>query len=135
MTMQSALNSTDEALAALVIEVAGKQDALTAGTVPGGFPTLQDGVVRAIKGVSPVGVAVDVNHVEVFLDQTQLASNAALAALEAEVDGKQDTLTAGTGALAHEKLLEANTIKSLLPGENVTLASTGACALARASTR
>jgi hypothetical protein len=124
MTTQSALNSTDEALAALTVEVAAL-DALTAGTVPDGFPMLQGGIVRAIKGISPIGVAVDVNHVEVFLDQTQLASTAALAALEAEVDGKQDMLTAGTGAQAHEKLLEATTIKSLVAGENVTLSSTG----------
>jgi hypothetical protein len=86
---------------------------------------LQDGVVRAIKGLSPVKVAVDTSHVEVFLDQSQLASTAALAALETEVDGKQPLLSAGTGFLYHEKLLEGTALKSLTAGENITLVSTG----------
>jgi hypothetical protein len=67
---QSAVNSTDEALAALVIEVAGKQDGLTAGTVQDGFQMLQDGVVRAIKGTPPVRVTADASHVEVAMDET-----------------------------------------------------------------
>jgi hypothetical protein len=123
--LQSAINSTDLALAALTVEVDGKQDQLTAGTVQGGFQMLQDGLVRAIKGISPVQVPVDTRHVEVYLDQTALASTAALAALETEVDGKQPLLSAGTGFVFHEKLLEANTIKSLTAGNNVTLTSTG----------
>jgi hypothetical protein len=61
------------AIGALADATAAKQDQLTAGTVPGGFQLLDQTtkVVRAIKGVSPIGVAVDTNQVEVFLDQTQ----------------------------------------------------------------
>jgi hypothetical protein len=59
-------------------------------------------------------------------DQSALTStDQALAALTVEVDGKQDALTAGTGLVFHERLLEANTIKSLTAGNNVTLTSTG----------
>jgi hypothetical protein len=52
-------------------------------------------------------------------DQSALnATDQALAALTVEVDGKQDALTAGTGLVFHERLLEANTVKSLTAGNN-----------------
>jgi hypothetical protein len=47
----------------------------------------------------------DASHVEVRLDQSELAATAALAALETEVDSKQPLLSAGTGLVFHEKLL------------------------------
>jgi hypothetical protein len=53
------------------------------------------------------------------------STDQALVDLAAQVDGKQDALSAGTGLVYHEKLLEANTIKSLTAGNNVTLTSTG----------
>ena len=255
---QSALDSTDQALAALTVEVAGKQPQLGVGSVEGGHPLLEDGAIKAILGTAPVQVTAAATHVEVAMDQsyfdaltatdqalaaltadvatkadqaaldatnavvatkadqaaldatnavvatkadqaaldveierldnvagqtgsnagniatlqsaasslfesvgeldTRVTSNAAaiatkadqsaldatnatvagkadqaslnstdqaLAALTVEVDGKQDALSAGTGLVFHERLLEANTIKSLTAGNNVTLVSTG----------
>jgi hypothetical protein len=56
----------------------------------------------------------------------QVESNSqAVTDLATQVDTKQDLLSAGTGFVFHEKLLEANTIKSLTAGANVTLVSTG----------
>jgi hypothetical protein len=108
--------------------------------------------IRAIKGISPVNVAVDTNHVEVWLDQSGLASipallavksiaesnnqaiadlmpqveanNQALTSLTAQVASKQAQLSAGTGMVVHQPILQANKIKSLTAGANVTLAST-----------
>jgi hypothetical protein len=45
--------------------------------VQGGFAMLDQNVVREIKGVSPVQVAVDASHVEVFLDQDALGAQSA----------------------------------------------------------
>jgi hypothetical protein len=144
-----------DAITSIADATAAKQDQLTAGTVQGGFSMLDQNtkVVRAIKGISPVNVAINQNHVEVFLDQSGLAStsallavksiaesnnqaladlmpqvesnNQALTALAPQVAGKQDQLTAGTGMIFHEKLLEGTKVKSLTPGSNVTLDSTG----------
>jgi hypothetical protein len=73
------VEGNSQALAALESQVAGKQGQLTAGTVQGGFQMLDptSRVVRAIKGVSPVQVAIDTNHVEVFLDQNALGAQSA----------------------------------------------------------
>jgi hypothetical protein len=79
----------------LAAEVAGKQGKLTPGTVFGGHQMLQNDVVRAIKGVGPVKVAVDTNHVEVWLAQSELAATPAIAALQADVGTKQSQLYAG----------------------------------------
>jgi hypothetical protein len=48
----------------------------------------------------------------------------AIKALPDATAAKQEQLTAGTGPQAHEKLLQHNTTKSLVAGENVTLSST-----------
>ena len=76
-----------------------KQNTLTAGTVQGGVMIMQDGIVRAMKGISPVWLAPDVNFVAIGVDLNNYATNTALAT-------KQNTLTAGTGLVFHEKLLE-----------------------------
>jgi hypothetical protein len=47
------------------------------------------------------------------------STDQALAALTVEVDGKQDGLSAGTGMAFHERLLEADKIKSLTAGNNL----------------
>jgi hypothetical protein len=52
------------------------------------------------------------------------ANNQALVDLAPQVEAKQDQLSAGTGMVFHEPLLEANTIKSLVAGNNVSLSST-----------
>jgi hypothetical protein len=90
---------------ALNVEMAGKQSQLTPGTVAGGHPMLQNGVVRAIKGAGPVKVAVDTNHVEVWLNQSELAATPAIAALQTSVAGKQSQLNAGDVAGGHPLLL------------------------------
>jgi hypothetical protein len=97
--------------------LAGKQNTLTAGTVSGGYNILQDGVVRAMKAISPIWLAPDTNHLEIGIDLTNYATNTALAT-------KQNTLTAGTGLVFHEKLLEGTKVKSLVAGDNITMTST-----------
>jgi hypothetical protein len=67
---------------------------------------LQNGVVRAIKTISPVKAAVDTNHVEVWLDQSELAATSAIAALQTTVAGKQSQLYAGDVADGHPLLLQ-----------------------------
>ena len=67
---QSALNSTDQALAALTLEVAGKQPQLGVGFVQGGHSLLEDGAVKAILGTAPVQVTAAATHVEVAMDQS-----------------------------------------------------------------
>jgi hypothetical protein len=119
---QSALNSTDQALAALTVEVAGKQAQLGVGTVTGGHSMLENGSIRAIKGAAPVQVTATPTHVEVTMDESYFG---AITAITDATAAKQDQLTAGTGMVYHEKLLEGTKIKSLTPGANVTLTSTG----------
>jgi hypothetical protein len=51
---QRALTATDQALAALTVEVAGKQTQLGMGNVQGGHSLLENGAVKAIKGTVPV---------------------------------------------------------------------------------
>jgi hypothetical protein len=106
-------------------------------------------VVRAIKGISPVQVAVDTNHVEVWLDQSELAStsallgvkaiaestNQALADLVPQVESNSQTLTAlssdFTTALAGKQdalsqpgfgatLLYGNRVKRVAFGAGIT---------------
>jgi hypothetical protein len=79
---------------------------------------MQDGIVRAMKGISPVWLAPDVNFVAIGVDLANYATNTALAT-------KQNTLTAGTGMVFHEKLLEGTKVKSLVAGEHITMTSTG----------
>jgi hypothetical protein len=68
-----------DAITSIADATAAKQDQLTAGAVQGGFQLLDQNtkVVRPIKGVFPVNVAVDGNHVEVFLDQKALGATSA----------------------------------------------------------
>jgi hypothetical protein len=61
-------------------QLLGKQDQLTPGTVAGGHQMLQGDVVRAIKGTSPLKTSVDANHVELWLDQSELAATPAITA-------------------------------------------------------
>jgi hypothetical protein len=142
------------AITAIADATAAKEDQLTAGTVQGGRQMFDPNtkVVRAIKVISPVNVAIDTNHVEVTLDQSGLASTSALLAVKSiaesnnqaladlmpqveannqaltafvpQVAGKQAQLSAGDGMVFHEKLLEGAKIKSLTAGSNVTLEST-----------
>ena len=98
-------------------QVVLKQNTLTPGTVSNGYNILQDGVVRAMKAVSPIWLAPDANHLEIGINLTNYATNTAL-------DGKQNTLTAGTGMVFHEKLLEGTKVKSLVAGEHITMTST-----------
>jgi hypothetical protein len=87
-TTQSALNSTDQALAALTVEVAGKQSQLGVGFVQGGHSLLEDGAIKAILGTAPVQVTSTATHVEVTMGQSYFdalaATDQALAALTAE---------------------------------------------------
>jgi hypothetical protein len=62
-----ALATTDQALAALTVEVAGKQPQLGVGFVEGGVPLLEDRVIKAILGTSPVQVTATPTHVEVAM--------------------------------------------------------------------
>jgi hypothetical protein len=78
---------------------------------------MQDGIVRALKAISPAWLAPDVNFVAIGVDLNNYATNTALAT-------KQNTLTAGTGMVFHEKLLEGTKVKSLVAGNNITLTST-----------
>jgi hypothetical protein len=142
------------AITAIADATAAKQDRLTMGSVQGGRLLFDPNtnVIRAIKGIGPVGVAIDVNHVEVTLDQSGLASTSellgvksiaesnnqaladlmpqveaniqALTTLAPQVVGKQAQLSAGDGMVFHEKLLEGAKVKSLAAGTNVTLEST-----------
>ena len=98
-------------------ELDEKQDTLTAGTVPGGYSIMLDGIVRGLKAISPAWLAPDVNHLEIGIDLNNYATNTALAT-------KQNTLTAGTGMIFHEKLLEGTKVKSLVAGNNITMTST-----------
>jgi hypothetical protein len=90
----------------LADEIAAKQDKLTVGTVNGGFSLLDPhtNVVRAIQGVSPVNVAIDTNHVAVYLDPNALGAQSATgpAGTFSMVDaqGKILRLRPGTGAYA-----------------------------------
>jgi hypothetical protein len=97
-----------------------------------GFPLLQGGVLRGLAATSPLLLAQDASHLQLGVSLSGYATTAALnstdqalAALTVEVVGKQDTLSAGTGLVFHERLLEANTVKSLVAGANVTHSSTG----------
>jgi hypothetical protein len=105
------VEDNSQALTALGSQVAGKQDQLTAGTVSGGFQLLDPNtkVVRAIKGVSPVNVAIDTNHVEVFLDQNALGAQSA-------------TGPAGTLSLVNPQ----GKILRLLPGTSLSATSASA---------
>jgi hypothetical protein len=105
--LQAASASLAGEVNALAVEVAGKQSQLTPGTVVGGFQMLQGSVVRAIKALSPVKVAVDTNHIEVRLDQNELAATPAIASLQTTVAGKQSQLYSGTVEGGHPLLLQA----------------------------
>jgi hypothetical protein len=100
------VESNNQALAALAPQVAGKQDQLTAGTLQGGHMMLDPNtkVVRAIKGISPVQVAVDASHVEVTLDQNALGATGATGPAGAlslvNTQGKILRLLPGTGVYA-----------------------------------
>jgi hypothetical protein len=78
---QNSLDTTNAALTGvtLLAELDEKQDTLTAGSVQGGFPIMQDGIVRALKAISPAWLAVDVNHLEFGIDLNSYATNAAVA--------------------------------------------------------
>jgi hypothetical protein len=67
---------------------------------------LQNGVVRAVKALSPVNVSVDTNHVEVWLNQSALDATPVIAALQTTVAGKQSQLYAGDVAEGHPLLLQ-----------------------------
>jgi hypothetical protein len=97
---------------------------LTAGTVTGGHAVLANGVVRALKVLSPLKLAPDVSHLEIRLDQAELAATPQIAALEAAVATKQNALTAGSSLVFHEPVLQGTKIKSLVAGPGVTLSST-----------
>jgi hypothetical protein len=105
----NSLFASNEALSGevdtLAAELTGKQGQLTPGTVAGGHPMLQSTTVRAIKGTGPVKVAVDPNHVEVWLDQNELAATPAIAALQTTVGAKQSQLFAGEVEGGHRLLL------------------------------
>jgi hypothetical protein len=111
------VNSLTASTAGLSAELAGKQNQLTPGTVAGGHQLLQNGVVRAIKGSGPLKVAADTNHVEVWLDQNELAATAAIATLQTSVAGKQSQLTPGTVVGGHQMLQNGvvRAIKALSP--------------------
>jgi hypothetical protein len=101
-----ALQGELDALAAgTTSQLLGKQDQLTPGTVAGGHPMLQGNVVRAVKAISPVNAAVDTNHVELWLDQSELAATPAIAALQTAVGTKQSQLFAGEVEGGHRLLL------------------------------
>ena len=63
----------------VMTELDEKQDTLTAGTVSGGYSIMQNGIVRALKAVSPAWPAPDVNHMEFGVDLSNYATNAAVA--------------------------------------------------------
>jgi hypothetical protein len=90
----------------LAADVAGKQGLLTPGTVAGGHQLLQGTTVRAITGAGPVKVAADTNHVEVWLEQSELAATPAIAALQTAVGTKQSQLFAGEVTGGHRLLLQ-----------------------------
>jgi hypothetical protein len=69
---------------------------------------LQGTTVRAIKGTGPVKVAVDTNHVEVWLAQNELAATPAIAALQTAVGTKQSQLFAGEVDGGHRLLLQSS---------------------------
>jgi hypothetical protein len=107
---QSALNSTDQALAALTVEVAGKQPQLGVGFVQGGFSLLEDGAIKAILGTAPVQVTSTPTHVEVSLGQSYFDAITAIADATA---AKQDQLGVGFVQGGHS-LLEDGAIKAIL---------------------
>jgi hypothetical protein len=95
---QSALNSTDQALAALTVEVAGKQDQLGVGFVEGGQSLLEGGVVKAILGAEPVQVTSTATHVEVSMAQSYFNMITSLADATAEKASTSELL--GVKAIA-----------------------------------
>jgi hypothetical protein len=105
--------------------IAGAAPNLVPGTVVGGHAVLASGTVRALKALAPLKIAPDTSHLEIRLDQAELAATPQIAALEAAVATKQNALAAGSSLVFHEKLLEGAKVKSLAPGEGVGLSSTG----------
>jgi hypothetical protein len=67
---------------------------------------LQGTTVRAIVGAGPVKVEAGTNHVEVRLDQSELAATPAIAALQTAVGTKQSQLFAGEVEGGHRLLLQ-----------------------------
>jgi hypothetical protein len=63
----------------VMTELDEKQDTLTAEAVPRGYNIMQNGIVRALKAVSPAWLAPDVNHMEFGLDLNNYATNATVA--------------------------------------------------------
>ena len=49
----------------VMTELDEKQDTLTAGSVQCGYNIMQNGIVRALKAVSPAWLAPDTNHMEI----------------------------------------------------------------------
>jgi hypothetical protein len=98
---------------------------LTAGTFPGGYAVLDNGVIRALKASSPLRIDPDTTNLEIRLDQSLLNSTSQIAALQTAVATKQATLTAGSPLVFHEKLLEGTKVKSLAPGAGFGLSSKG----------
>jgi hypothetical protein len=107
LAADEALQGQLDALAAdTASQLLGKQDQLTPGDVDGGHRLLQGDVVRAIKALSPVKAAVDTDHVELWLDQSELAATPAIAALQTAVGTKQSQLFAGDVDGGHRLLLQ-----------------------------
>jgi hypothetical protein len=115
-----------EDLEALLLELDQQIAAatLTPGTVAGGYQVLQGSVVRALKANGPLRIAPDANHLELLLDESQLAATGQIAALQTAVSTKQDALAPGSSFVYHERLLEGTKVKSLTPAGGINLIST-----------
>jgi hypothetical protein len=101
ISMQGALNSTNQALAALTVEADGKQSQLRAGTVEGGHPLLtfsyedQGGelvgsdTIRALKVSAPLLATQESQHLHLSLDAS-LATQSALDKVAAQATPRRE---------------------------------------------